>query len=348
MTICYFGIYDPDYSRNRELISGLGENKVKVIECRVDPAERFKYWKLFKKHQAIGQYDIMVIGFPGHPVVPLAKLICRKPIVFDALVSLYDSNIFDRKSASPRSLEALKCWFLDWLACKMADRVLLDAQEHINYFVKTFRIKKDKFRRILVGTNQNIFYPRENRKTTDKFLLLFQGTYIPLQGVEYMIRAAKLLENDNVQLDIIGKIKTYGPAIELAQKLKADNVKFIDFMPQTELAERMAEADVCLGFFGDTPKAKRCGAFKVTEALAMKKAMLTADTPAMREFLVDRQDCLFCQGADAEDLAEKIMELKNNPELRNRIAENGYKVYQEKLTPQTLGRELKSALEELI
>jgi len=225
--------------------------------------------------------------------------------------------------------------------------VLLDANEHIKYFVETFRIKKNKFRRILISTDQNIFYPRDCQKNTDKFLILFQGTYIPLQGIEYMIRAAKLLEDKDVQLNIIGRLKGYGPVIDLSRELKTKNINFIDFMPQQELAKHMAQADVCLGFFGDTPKAKRCGAFKVTEALAMKKPLLTADTPAMREFLKNRKSCLFCLGADAEDLAEKILELKNNPALREKIAENGYKIYQEKLTPQALGKELKNILDEL-
>ena len=347
MTVCYFGIYDPNNSRNRELIRGLKENGVEIIECRVEPTQSFKNWQLFKKHRGIKNYDAMIVGFPGHPVVPLAKLISRKPIIFDAFVSLYDSNVFDRKSVSPYSFWALKYWLLDWLSCKLADRVLLDADEHIKYFIKTFSIKKEKFRRILVGTDETIFYPRDCQKNTDKFLLLFQGTYIPLQGVEYMVRAAKLLEDKDVQLNIVGRLKNYGPAIELSRELNAKNVNFIDFIPQKELAEQMAQADVCLGFFGDTPKAKRCGAFKVTEALAMKKPILTADTPAMREFLQDRENCLFCRGADAEDLAEKILELKNNPVLREKIAENGYKVYQERLTPRVLGRELKNILDEL-
>jgi glycosyltransferase involved in cell wall biosynthesis len=44
--------------------------------------------------------------------------------------------------------------------------------------------------------------------------------------------------------------------------------------------------------------------------------------------------------ADSKDLAEKIMELKNSPELRKKIAENGYQLYKEKLSPRALGKEL--------
>ena len=44
--------------------------------------------------------------------------------------------------------------------------------------------------------------------------------------------------------------------------------------------------------------------------------------------------------ADPKDLAKKIIELKDNSELRKKIAENGYKLYKEKLTPKVLGKEL--------
>ena len=46
--VCYFGFYNPDYSRNRELIRGLKENGVEVIECKQNPKEKNKYWNLLK------------------------------------------------------------------------------------------------------------------------------------------------------------------------------------------------------------------------------------------------------------------------------------------------------------
>jgi len=35
MTICYFGDYNSNYSRNRVIIKGLKENGVNVLECNV-------------------------------------------------------------------------------------------------------------------------------------------------------------------------------------------------------------------------------------------------------------------------------------------------------------------------
>ncbi len=44
--------------------------------------------------------------------------------------------------------------------------------------------------------------------------------------------------------------------------------------------------------------------------------------------------------ADSEDLAKKIIELKDNLELRTIIVENGYALYRKILTPKALGKEL--------
>lgn len=163
MTICYFGDFNADYARNKIIIKGLKENRVKVLLCNDRSKGIRKYFKLKKLHKKfVGKYDLLVMGYSDSRfMVPLAKLISRKQIVWDAFYSLYDSWVFDRKLVKPRSLKAKYYWFLDWLSCKLADKILLDTNEHIKYFVKTFKIKKDKFIKVLIGADDSIFYPRK-------------------------------------------------------------------------------------------------------------------------------------------------------------------------------------------
>ena len=347
MTVCFFGTYNPSYPRNRVLIKGLEENGVEVILC-YDHSWRFlKYLKLFWKHWKIRKkYDFLLVGFPGHLVIPLAKLISRKPVVFDAFISWYDTYVWDRRLVKEKSFKALFYFFLDWLSCKLADKIILDTEEHIKYFTKTFGIKnKEKFIRIFVGSDDSIFFPREHKKETDKFLVHFHGKYIPVQGVEYIVKAAKLLEKENVQFNLIGNGQTHQMAKNLTKELDVKNINFIDFLPQEEIVKYIGQADVCLGIFGKTEKATRAIPNKVYEAIACKKPTITADTPAIRELFTNRDNCLFCRKADEKDLANKILELKNNTELKSKIAENGYKIFKEKLIPKILGKELKSVLE---
>jgi len=43
--------------------------------------------------------------------------------------------------------------------------------------------------------------------------------------------------------------------------------------------------------------------------------------------------------ANPEALAEAILTLKDDEKLRDKIAENGYRLFKEKLTPKAIGKE---------
>jgi len=351
MTICYFGLYKKE-TRNKINLQGLEENGIRVIECHNREPGIKKYIELTKKYWPIrNDCDLIFVAYPGYVIMPLAWILAKitgKKIVFDAFMSAYDSMILDRQVYSKFSFQAVKYYLLDWLACILADIILLDADEHIKYFVKTFKISKSKFRRLLVGSDNNILYPREQKKETKNFLVHFHGTYIPLQGIPYIVKAAKILEKEDMEFNLIGRLDTYGEAIDLSKELGLNNINFIDYMPYAELGEYMVRADICLGMFGATGKAIRCSAFKVVEAIAMARPFITGDTPAMRELFNDKENCLFCKMKDEKDLAAKILELKNNPELRDKIAKNGYQTYLKYFTPKAIGAELKGIFKELI
>jgi hypothetical protein len=114
LTVCYFGSYRKNYSRNQMMIAGLRMNGVIVKEChetlwhgiedRVRVASgawkepgfwrRFvaAYWHLLKKYRKIGDYDVMVVGYPGQFDVLLARVLTwlkRKPLAWDIFMSIY-------------------------------------------------------------------------------------------------------------------------------------------------------------------------------------------------------------------------------------------------------------------
>lgn len=356
LTVCYFGTYDPIYTRNKLNIKGLRENKVKVIECNTPqtPNKLKKYWALIKKHKQIkNDYDVMIVGFAGHAIMPLAWLLAKlngKKLILDLFVSEYDSVILDRKQHPKNSLTAYKLWILDWVSAHLADICLLDADEHVSYFTKLFSMKKNKFRMLFPSCDENIFYPQEKQSNPDnKFIVHYHGSYSPIQGVSFIVQSAKFLENENIEFNIIGRLKNYKKEIELAKSLNIKNVNFIDIIPYKQLAMQMAKADLVLGMFGDTEKAMHCSAFKIIEGMAMKKPVVTGDTLALRELSpAGQENCFFCNMADSQDLADKILYVKNNPALTEKIAENGYKFCLKYLTPKAVGKELIKIINTLI
>jgi glycosyltransferase involved in cell wall biosynthesis len=281
----------------------------------------------------------MIVGFPGFQAMILARLLTVKPIVFDAFYSFFDSMVEDRKIVKAQSLKGRYYWLLDWLSCRLADKILLDTNAQIDYFVKELKLERKKFYRVLVGCDDKVIFPITPKKK-DYFLVHFHGSFIPLQGIEYIIEATKILEGENIKFNIIGHGQTYREIIDLASRLKVSNVNFIEPVSIDNLRGYLAEADVCLGIFGHTDKAKRVIPNKVYEGLAAKRPVLTGDSSAIRELLTDGQDAVFCRLADAQDLASKILALKEGRINYEKIADNGYEIYCRLCRPEILVKQL--------
>ena len=348
MRVLFFGVYDPNYARNWVLINGLRKNGIDVLELRQKPG-RFALFKLFFKYLKFKKnYDAMIVGFPGQEAMFLARLlIWRKPVIFDAFTSHYGGYILDRKRWSKKSIRACYFKFLDRWSCKLADAVLLDNDAHINFFVKEFNLPKGKFRRIWIGANDENFKPLEGvRSSDDKFRVIFFGTYVPLQGAEYIVRAAKLLEREkNIVFYFFGNGQDREKTARLASELNLKNIIFKDMLTPEELKLEIAKSDVSLGLFGDTPKTPLVIPNKVYEALAMKQPVITADTKAIRE-LFDENDMYLVKPANPEELAGAIIKLKDNPGLRDKLAENGHNKFKENASHQILGERLLKIINE--
>lgn len=349
LTVCYFGTYTPEYSRNKILISGLKKNGVDVIVCYTVSKGFFKYIDLIIKHWKIrNKYDIMIVGFQGVQAVILAKVLTRKKIIFDAFASLYDSMVMDRKSVKVGSLLARYYWWLDKISMTLADIVLFDTNEHINYASKEFGIKKEKFKRVFIGADTSVFYPVKKEIGSKKFKILFYGSFLPLQGIDYIVKAAKFLEKEK---DIVFEIVGWGPEkrkiLDLFERLKPENLFFTDGQNQESLRKKGTESDLCLGIFGETNKTKRVIPNKVYECIAMRKSVITADTPAVRELFEDGE-IMLVKVADHVSLANAIMVLKNNKELAGSIAQKGYNKFLKFATPNILGMQLLEIIKENI
>jgi len=352
MKICYFGDYDPEYARNRVILRGLRINNVEVLECN-DRSKGFsRFRRLISKHSALkSEYDLVIVGHSDtRLMVPLAKLITRKRVIMDGFYSVYESYLFDRKLFKPKSIKAKYHWFLEYMACKLADHILCDTNQHIDYFVKTFGVSKKKFTRVLLGADDSVFNKecQSDKQVYDseKFNVLFYGKFIPLQGVPYIVRAAKIIElkDHNVRLTIVGRGQTFKETMKVVNELKPNNTTFIDMISLEEVAQYISQADITLGIFGNTDKTKRVIPNKVYQSIAMSKAVISGDTLALRELFLDRENILFCNVADPEDLAQKILELKQNPELRKKNAQGGYSLFKEKTSPLVMGRELEKKI----
>lgn len=374
MVICYFGSYSKGegYPRNLVLIDGLRQSGVSVVECNVP----FRYgsnegisWdiignnalkliaflvinyvRLFLRFMVCisnFEVDLVLVGYMGHLHVFLAKFlacIIRRPVVFDAFISLYDTLVDDRKLVGKNSVLKQLLIVLDKYACKFADVVLLDTKQHVDYFVRMFNLPRHCFIVVPTGSVEQVFYPRNNTKAgAEKTCkVLFFGTYIPLHGIEYIIKAANNLRScESIKFELIGSGQLYAEMKAMAEKLSLDNINFTGRMiGYNKLAEKIAAADVCLGIFGTTDKARRVIPCKIYDCLAMGKPIITADTPAIRETLTDGKDVILVPAGDPDALAWTIRRLCSDKKLRESLAKNAYALFKSRFSSRKIAKQL--------
>ena len=106
------------------------------------------------------------------------------------------------------------------------------------------------------------------------------------------------------------------------------------------LVARLATAHVLLGVFGTTAKAARVVPNKVYQGLALGKAMVTADTPALREFFTPGEHLLAVQPGDPDALVDAIRCLRDDRALRLRLGANAARYAHACFNPRAVARHL--------
>lgn len=340
-TVLAVGNYDlQTYDRARIMIKGLRRHGTSVEE-----SIRRSYLRHAASMLRSGADVVLVTGKPCLFLAWLLRPLHRKKIVFDAFISDYDTLVNDRKRLAPGSFAAKMVWWGDKLACKAADRVVLDTQEHVDYFVAEFGLDKESFRVVPVGADDEVFI-RRKREDAGRFIVCFHGTYIPLQGVGHIVDAAAALnKRKDISFVLIGDGQTRRSIEERVKGVGLENIEFLPFMPLDELADAVARSTVALGIFGTTDKARRVVPNKAFQIIAMGLPLITGDTPAIRRYFTDGDNALLVPLGDGKSIARAILSLKRDKRIRDRIAQNGHSLFLRLFSIDRIGSAIKDVID---
>jgi glycosyltransferase involved in cell wall biosynthesis len=310
------------------------------------------YRALLSQYRQTGDYDVMVVGYPGPFDVYIARLLTwlrRKPLVWDIFMSIYLIAI----ERGLRQRSRLTVWairLIERLACRLPDRLILDTAEYVEWFGRAQRVKSDRFRLVPTGADDRVFRPRDTpRPDPQSFTAIYYGSFTPNHGVPVMIEAARLVADDPaIRFVLIGDGPEKDGVRALAHQYRLANVTFIDWVDQSELPGRLAQADVCLGVFGTTPQSTMTVQNKIYEALAMRKPVITGDAATIRASFENGEHLILVNRNDACELADAIRRLRRNPELREALARNGYQKFCESFTTQKIGERTRAHLEQIV
>ena len=371
MRVVYWGTYDTGKPRNRIMIRGLRENGVEVVECHrevwsgVEDKSQISglrgkleflvrwvlcYPILLWRYMRLPRHDAVVVGYLGHLDVlllwPFAN-VRGVPIVWDAFLSLYNTVVEDRSLVDRHNTVACLLYAWEWLACRAADLVLLDTQAHARYFVECFGIPAERVQDVLVGVEPELFpasAQQARHATFSAVTVLFYGQFIPLHGVETIIRAARMAKPENIDWVLIGKGQEAAKIQTMLDNEPLPRVRWIPWVLYEELIDWIHRADICLGIFGDTHKAALVIPNKVFQIISAGKPLVTRDSPAVCELVSkDSSAVVLSPPADPGALLAAVYSLAD----RLKEGEQMQHVLRQGVTPQEVGARLKEVIDQL-
>lgn len=192
------------------------------------------------------------------------------------------------------------------------------------------------------GYDPEVFYPENVDK--EKFLrqfgitksykniISFAGKFTKEKGIDTLLKAAKLYENDDTLTILAGDGEIFEQMVELKNKLDIKNLIFIKNQPHNILRQLYNIADISI-----VPSRKEAFGLVVIEALACGTPVIGTNTGGIKDIINDNVGKLV-KVDDEVALANNVLQiLKNNTFDANYISNYAYNYYsQEQYTQQLI------------
>jgi glycosyltransferase involved in cell wall biosynthesis len=348
----YLGAYLPSYARHRVIQRGMQQLGVQVDEVVDRGMLPIRWGRMIAALHRIPAGTPIVVGEASNYLTPVLLEARRLgiPLLFDPFVSLRDS-IEDSTDGWRRAALAPLLELIDRLNNWAAGAVILDTPQTRAYFVERLGLRPEKAHVAYIGAETDLFYPRPSPVTADAPVrVLFYGTFIPLQGIDVIVKAAAEVqrETSGIHVQIVGGGQTSAEIHALASRLQVRNITFGPAqIAYQQLPELIAGADICLGVFADRPKTTRVIPNKLYQCAAMGIPVITADTPAVRAGF-DAGELVLVPAGDHHALAAAVLALAADPQRRRKIGAAGMRTVHSRYSPRAVATQVLEACQSII
>lgn len=206
----------------------------------------------------------------------------------------------------------------------------LSTGEYTNTWLTYYGAKKDDIciypfasfcKKYIVDKPINIVEKNQCKKCVgiaNKFLIVTVGRFIDLKGFDVLIEAAQYLKDLDLMIYIIGGNKPLAKWLEIIDKYKLDNIRFINFQNSENLKVFYKAADIFV-----LPTRQDSWGLVVNEAMGNALPIITTDKcNAGLELIKNGENGFIVPAGDIKLLAYKIRFLYENNNIRFNMALN--------------------------
>jgi len=180
-------------------------------------------------------------------------------------------------------------------------------------------------------------------KLRDDFSLLYLGDTGIRRGLLTAIEGVGILKGriPDLMLIIVGANSTDPVLKEKVRELGLqDHVSFEGWQNESLFPSYLVGADVCISPLYKNPHHDSTLANKLFQYMGFSKPILASDVLAQADMLRRSGSGLTHRAQDAEDFAERCLELYQNESLRNQMGESGKRFLREEFNLTKVGRSL--------
>jgi glycosyltransferase involved in cell wall biosynthesis len=181
------------------------------------------------------------------------------------------------------------------------------------------------------GVDTAVFRPdvdggawRERFGGEGTFVAVYAGNHGLAQGVGVLLDAAALLRgNDDMRIVLAGDGAEKDALRRRAEREHLSNVTFLAAQPLADVPALLAASDVCLAALRRLPVFRSAVPSKLFEAMATARALVVAAEGEAAAIVREAQAGLDVLPESSEAIAAALLRLRDDPELRRQLGENG-------------------------
>jgi glycosyltransferase involved in cell wall biosynthesis len=285
---------------------------------------RASKWLVF--HQPKEKYDLIHVHsvpdflvFSGfYQKIKGAKIILD---IHDILPEFYLSKF----SKDNNSFLFKPLVFIEKISCSYADHVI--AANHLWQDKLSKRsVLSEKCSTFLNYPMNNIFQAKPSVKLNGGFVIAYPGSLNKHQGLDVAIRAIHKVKEKipNIELRIIGEGSEKKNLIQLSKDLQLeDEINFQDRVPIEDIPIILQDVDLGIVPKQNTQFGGEAFSTKIFEFMALGIPVVVSDT-RIDKYYFDESLVKFFQAGNADDLADALIYLYENENIRKSLICKGY------------------------
>lgn len=317
----------------------------------------FTFSSLWATLFKVKKHDVMIVTSPPLfvGITGIITTILKKvPMVFEVR-DLWPESAIDTGVLKSKFL-IKAAYLVEKLSYRYAKKINVLTPAFREALITKKNIDEDKIIFIPNGADLDIFAPgqlnnwvRKKYKLENKFVITYLGAHGVANNLISLLKVAEACRSiPEIVIMLVGDGMEKAHLQKVATEMNLTNVLFVPPQPKSKIPDFCRASDICTAVLKKVDTFKTVYPNKVFDYMSCAKPILIGIDGVARELVEESQSGYYVDPENPGDFKEKILELMNNPDLREELGLNGYSYVKEFFSRDSLAKKYELELNKLV